>query len=141
MSTANNRLTATGFLLRFLFALVLVLCTYNPSGYSYVNWVMNMADSPLVYKAICGIILVIGWVIYLRATKNSLGHVGTMLAVALFACLVWLFIEWGLFDLNNVTVMTWIIEVILAAVLAIGMSWSHIRRQLTGQIDTDEVEG
>ncbi|MGB5773274.1 MAG: DUF6524 family protein [Sedimenticolaceae bacterium] len=30
--------------------------------------------------------------------------------------------------------------VLLSAILAVGMSWSHIRRRLTGQIDVDEVD-
>ena len=29
---------------------------------------------------------------------------------------------------------------VIAALLAIGMSWSHIRRRLSGQYDTDEIE-
>ena len=28
----------------------------------------------------------------------------------------------------------------LALILAVGLSWSHIRRQLTGQVDVDDVE-
>ena len=31
-------ITIQGFLLRFLFALLLVMLTYNPSGYSYSHW-------------------------------------------------------------------------------------------------------
>ena len=30
--------------------------------------------------------------------------------------------------------------VILCGVLATGISWSHIRRRITGQVDTDEIE-
>ena len=26
-------------------------------------------------------------------------------------------------------------------ILAVGISWSHIRRRMTGQVDVDEVEG
>ena len=29
---------------------------------------------------------------------------------------------------------------VLSLVLATGMSWSHIRRKMTGQIDVDDVE-
>lgn len=141
MLGADRGLTAAGFGLRFLFSLLLVLLSYNPSGYSFVDWVVKGHDTALVYKVISGLILLIGWVIYVRATKNSLGPVGAGLSVALLACLVWLFAEWGWFDPKNLTAMTWVIEIILAAVLAIGMSWSHIRRRLSGQVDTDEIEG
>jgi hypothetical protein len=31
--------------------------------------------------------------------------------------------------------------VVLSGILAIGVSWSHIRRRITGQVDVDDVEG
>jgi hypothetical protein len=39
-----------------------------------------------------------------------------------------------------VSTLTWIVLVGLSLLLAVGMSWSHIRRRLTGQVDVDEVE-
>ena len=65
----------TSFLLRLLFAALLVFLTYNPSDYSWVGW-LN-ADVPMVYKVAGGIVLLIGWVMFLRATWNSLGPIGT----------------------------------------------------------------
>ncbi len=141
MAVIAGNLTLGGFFARLGFALVLVLLSYNPSGFSFVDWVMHSPDSPLVYKVTAGLLLIIGWVIFLRATKNSLGTTGTLLAVALFACLIWLLIYLGLFEANNLTALTWVIEIALAGVLAIGMSWSHIRRRLSGQVDTDEIGG
>ncbi len=35
---------------------------------------------------------------------------------------------------------TWIGLVALATVLGIGLSWSHVRRYLSGQSDVDDVE-
>ena len=58
-------LTFAGFALRFLFALVLVLGTYNPSGFSFFHWVAGVIENsgsiPLV--GISGILLTIGWTI------------------------------------------------------------------------------
>ncbi len=34
-----------------------------------------------------------------------------------------------------------IIEAVLCGVLATGLFWSHIRRRITGQVDTDELDG
>ncbi len=127
------------FLLRFLFALLLVFLTYNPSGYSWVGWLD--AEAPMVYKAACGVVLLIGWVMFLRATWNSLGALGTTLATAFFAIVIWLLVEWGLFALDDTTVIQWVALFVLSGVLAVGMSWSHVRRRLSGQYDTDEIEG
>ena len=131
----------SGFVIRLAFAAILVFATYNPSEYSFFSWVMNSAESPMVYKALAGIALLIGWVIFLRATINSLGVIGIILTSVLLACLVWLLVEWNVFDPTNRTAMTWTIEVVVAFLLATGMSWSHIRRQMSGQYDTDEIEG
>jgi hypothetical protein len=85
--------------------------------------------------------LLIGWVMFLRATWNSLGPIGTLLAAAFFGVIIWLLIEWNFLSLDNATVFQWVILVILTGVLAVGMSWSHVRRRISGQYDTDEIEG
>lgn len=133
-------LTIEGFLMRFLFALFLVLLTYNPSGYSYLHWLQNSFSNFGPLLAISGISLIIGWVIYLRATLRSLGLIGLILAGLFFATIIWLFIDWGWLSLNNVTVMSWVILILFSAVLGVGISWSHIRRKLSGQVDSDDVD-
>lgn len=133
-------LTIEGFLLRFLFALFLVLLTYNPSGYSYAHWLENSFSNFTPLLAISGISLIIGWVIYIRATLRSLGLIGLILAGLFFATIIWLFIDWGWLSLNNVNAVSWVILILLSAVLAVGISWSHIRRKISGQVDADDVD-
>lgn len=133
-------ITVQGFLLRLLFALLLVMLTYNPSGYSYSHWIQNSFSNFGPLLGIAGISLIIGWVIYLRATLRSLGLTGLILAVLFFATIIWLLIDWGWLGLSNVTAMSWVILVLISAVLAVGISWSHIRRRWSGQIDSDDVD-
>jgi hypothetical protein len=133
-------LTAAGIALRFLFALLLVLLSYNPSGYSYFHWLYNNHDVVTPYVVIAGLILLIGWGTYIKATLNSLGLVGIILLAALLGCLLWLFIYWGWLTLNDVSAVAWIIEVLLAALLTIGMCWSHLSRRMSGQVDVDVDE-
>ena len=54
--------------------------------------------------------------------------------------LLWMMIDWGWFDAGSLRTMTYIGLVILCWILAIGVSWSHIRRRITGQVDVDEVD-
>jgi hypothetical protein len=35
----------------------------------------------------------------------------------------------------------WIAIVCVALLLALGLSWSHLWRRLTGQVDTDDFDG
>ena len=130
----------SGVALRFLFALVLVLCTYNPSGYSWFHWVKSVWPSVSPLIALAGIALIIGWAMYVRATLRSLGMVGLALAGALFGCLIWLLIDWGVLSLENVSAVAWVVLVVISALLAAGMSWSHIRRRVSGQLDTDDID-
>ena len=127
------------FLLRFAFSLALVFLTYNPSGYSWVGWLFS--ETPMVYKVAAGIVLTVGWLMFLRATWNSLGALGTVLSAAFFSVIIWLLIEWKLLSLGSGSTIQWVILFILTGVLAVGMSWSHVRRKLSGQYDTDEIEG
>jgi hypothetical protein len=130
-----------GFLLRLLVAATLVFATYNPSGKSYYHWVSeNISDlTPTI--ALAGILLLIGWTIFLRATLRSLGPFGLLLAGAFLGVLLWMMIDWGWFDADSLTAVTYIILVVLSGILAIGVSWSHIRRRITGQVDVDDIEG
>lgn len=133
-------LTASGIALRFLFALLLVLLSYNPSGYSYFHWVYNSLSHITPYVVIAGILLLIGWGIYLKATLNSLGVVGILVLAALFGSLVWLFVYWGFLSVRDISAMAWVIEVLLALLLTVGMCWSHFTRRMSGQVDVDEIE-
>lgn len=133
-------LTASGVALRFLFALLLVLLSYNPSGYSYFHWVHSSFSDITPYVVIVGVILLIGWGIYIKATLNSLGLIGIIALAALFACLVWLFVYWGFLSVTDISAMAWVIEILLAALLAVGMCWSHFTRRMSGQVDVDEIE-
>lgn len=132
-----------GFMWRFIFALALVFITYNPSGLSYYHWLKSgLGEGELLTPpfAMVSVVLLIGWTIYLRATFRSLGGFGLLLAIAFFAVVIWWLVDLGLLGINNVSVFSYIVLFLLAAVLAVGMSWSHIRRRLSGQADMDDVD-
>lgn len=128
------------FGIRLLFAVILVFASYNPSGWSYYHWVMMVFPGIDPYIALAGILLSIGWVIYLRATLRSLGIIGLGLVAAVCGCLLWMLYDWGVLTAERSSALTWIILVLQSLVLAIGMSWSHIRRRMSGQVDIDDVD-
>lgn len=136
---ADETLGIGGLALRFAFALSLVLLTFNPSGHSYYHWLA--ADFPAIdaVKALAGVALLIGWVVFITATLRSLGSVGVLLALAFFAALVWVAVQFGWLQAQT-RAFVWIGLVVAAAILAMGVSWSHLRRRLTGQADVDEVD-
>ena len=137
---ASNRFDLGSFLLRFAGALVLVAATWNPTGYSYVHWLTDTLPRPGPLVVLAGVVLLIGWVIYLRSTFRALGTIGLVLAAAFFGTLVWLLIDLGWVSTSSVSAVAWIVIVAVAAVMATGLSWSHIRRRLSGQQDVDDVD-
>jgi len=135
-----KQISLSGIGVRFAIALALVCITWNPIDFNYLSWALdNWSVRPPVVVFL-GIVLIICWVVFLRATIRSLGPVGITLAVALCASLVWLFVYFGLVDLGNTTAMAWILLVLLALILSAGMSWSHLRRRWAGQADVDDVD-
>ncbi|MDX9734602.1 MAG: DUF6524 family protein [Thermoanaerobaculia bacterium] len=135
---AGLGISVPGFLLRLLAAALLVFATYNPAGWSFLHWVRKSGGGPLPLKVLAGIALVAGWVFCVRATLRSLGHVGTALAAAFFGVLIWLFVDLRGTDVEGST-LAWIVLACLAGTLAVGLSFSLVRRRVTGQIDdTDE---
>lgn len=126
--------------MRWVTALLLVFLTYNPSGYSWYHWLAGAENKIEPLIALTGILLLIGWVIYVRATARSLGVLGTLLSLALFGTLVWALIYYRIIALDNTTLLVYLLLVILSAVMATGLSWSHVRRRLTGQFDVDDSD-
>ena len=129
-----------GFLLRFVFAILLVFATYNPEGVSYYHWVSEALPDFTVIKAFVGVIILIGWIILIRATLGSLGFIGILLAAAFFGLAIWLIVDVLGLSTDNVRVISYIVGIMLASVLSVGVSWSHVRRRVTGQLDTDEID-
>jgi len=122
-----GRLTFGAFLVRFAFALLVVGATYNPTRYSFYAWAERTDwqwRPPIVFV---GVVLLIGWFICLRATLRSFGGLGLLLANAFFAALFWLFADWGWLPIENAAAISWLGLVTVAAILAVGMSWSRLR--------------
>jgi len=128
------------FFWRFVATLVLVVATYNPTAFSYYRWVRSgMSDGGLGPEHfVVGIGLIIGWTILVVATQRSLGTVGLLLAAALIGGLVWWLTDLGWIAVGSVSALTWVSLFCLAALLAVGLSWSHVWRRLTGQYEVDD---
>jgi Family of unknown function (DUF6524) len=135
-----EKLTFTGFLLRAAFALALVLLTYNPSGWSYAHMLQEGFPAITPLEAVLGILLLIGWFVFLRATLSSIGPLGMVLALALFGAFIWLIVSWGWVRLSNTGVLVWISLVVLSLILAVGMSWAHIYRRWSGQATVEDTD-
>jgi Family of unknown function (DUF6524) len=136
-----------GILLRFLGALVLVYASYNPEGYSLYHWTLQpvvrgagLASLLTPFKVLALLLLVVGWAIFVQATRRSLGTQGALLVVALLAAVVWMLTYWGLPVVDSSRAVAHVVLLAITILLTVGMSWSHVTRRLSGQVDMDEVD-
>lgn len=135
-----------GIVLRTLAALVLVFVTYNPEGYSFYHW----AVEPLIngtpsaglasVKFLTGIALIAGWIVFLNATRRSIGLGGSALVLAVSGGLVWILMDFGIVSARSARGITYVVLICTGLLLAVGMSWSHVSRTLSGQVDMDPTD-
>ena len=131
----------TDFLWRMLAALALVLVTFNPSGFSYLHWVKGALSGEGLNAVhfLAGVILLAGWSIFVIATSRSLGFLGTLLGAAILGTAIWALVDVGVLRVGSATTITWLALIATGILLAIGLSWSHVWRRLSGQLEVDEA--
>ena len=131
---------ARSFLIRWAAAIVLVFATFNPTSLNYYRWAQNNIDGNIPVVVLLGLVLAVCYIVYFRATFRSIGVVGIGLVAALVAAVLWVLFSWGWISLDNPTSLTWIGLLALSLIMGVGLSWSIIRRRLSGQLDVDDVE-
>jgi hypothetical protein len=118
-----------------LFAVALVLLTYNPTGWSYTDWALRNPQQIDAVRALAGLLLLAGWIACLRAAWVALGMVGLVLAAALAATVIWLLVDFRLLSPDQPVAMQWAILIALGIVLGVGLAWSLLRQKATGQVE------
>jgi hypothetical protein len=118
------------FLMRWIMAFALLAATFNPTGQDYVRWSMAQYDSQTGLVLGLGAVLLVGHVIFLRATLRSIGVYGFVLGLAVIGTLIWLLADQGLMSLQNSVTNTWLALGALSLMLAIGQSWADLRDRL-----------
>ena len=130
----------SGIVLRWGFAFVLLSLTYNPTRWNFTRWAIENYRESLPLAVLMGLVLLVGYIIYLRATLRSIGAFGMLLVAALVGALSWVLIDWGVLTLDNPSLNLWLGLFATSVVLGIGLSWSRVRRRLSGQTDVDDVD-
>ena len=141
---ASDSITWGGVLVRLLASLVLVFLTWNAEGWSYYHWaiqpLLEGAGKFSAIKFLAGALLVAAWVVFLQATRRSIGLMGAVLVAAIAGGVIWLLISSGIVTASSGRGLARVVLIAISVILAVGMSWSHMSRRLTGQADTDIVD-
>ena len=141
---SSDSITWGGVLVRLLASLVLVFLTWNAEGWSYYHWaiqpLLEGAGNFSAIKFLAGALLVAAWVVFLQATRRSIGLMGAVLVAAIAGGVIWLLISSGIVTASSGRGLARVVLIAISVILAVGMSWSHMSRRLTGQADTDIVD-
>lgn len=127
-----------GFLIRWALAFILLGASYNPTQWNYLIWVKDNYRLEPALAVLFGLLLLAGYIVYLRATLKSIGLIGIGLVTAILASAVWVLVDQGLLTFGRAGAKTWIGLLGLSFLLGIGMSWSHVRRVISGQLDVED---
>lgn len=126
----------TGAFIRMALAILLVLVTFNPTGYSLFHWISGAPVSVTPGKVLAALALGIGWLICLRTAFIAMGRMGLLLGVALFGVLVWFLVDHRVISLTG-TGIVWVGLLVVGVLLGLGLSWSLLRAKATGQVEVN----
>ncbi|MBV5335638.1 hypothetical protein JZU48_01055, partial [bacterium] len=137
MSGAASRFRFVDFFVRWLFTFVVIAAFYNPTGYSYVDWLL-VADSEYApVKMFIGLtLLLLLWFIY-RMTMRAMKSLGVLLGWLVFGVSVWALDNLGVRP-RTLSFFFVLCEACLAAWLAFGMSLVLLRQHVSGIVTSND---
>ena len=130
-----------GIFLRWLGAFALLAATFNPTSWNFVRWAEANYTTQMPLTLLSGLLLGVGYLIYIGATLRSIGAFGVILVGAIVGALVWVLTDYGVLTFGSTALMIWLGIFALSVVLGVGLSWSILRQRLSGQASVDEIEG
>jgi hypothetical protein len=125
---------------RFLFAFALVVLTWNPTRFNFVAWARAQWDALAPLVLFVALVLLMGWIFFIRTAAKSLGALGMILCLALAGTVLWTLFYFDLVSRDSTSLLSWIVLAMFSAILAAGMSWAHLRNRWSGQATVDEVD-
>jgi uncharacterized protein DUF6524 len=133
----NGRISWLGVVLRLIGAVGVVLLTYNPAGYSFYHWALRDLANITALKAFAGTLLLVAWVICVRAAFVSLGAIGLVLSALVLGTMAWVLADYGILYPEQPSLISWLSLIAIGIILGLGLSWSLLRARVTGQVEVD----
>ena len=110
---------------------VLCYAVRNPWGVSYMHMV-GSGDVSGSTKLLLGVLLVIIFGIFIKATVSSLGRVGLTLYCILIAVIIYFLADHNMLKAENIGILGNLAPFLIALLLAVGSQGAKIYRAITG---------
>jgi hypothetical protein len=124
-------MSSGGLAARLLACFALVFATWNPTGVSFYEWVGGSA--PLALKAVAAAVLILLHIMFARIAWLSLGGLGLGFLLAMLFLGVFTLSEFDLIDLGRGRTWGYVLVSVAALTLMTGVTWSVMKRRVTGQ--------
>lgn len=138
MAGGVGRFRVQDYFIRFLFIYALIVATYNPTGYSYVHWLVDAESGYFAVKFVVGLSLLLAHRYIASIAWRAMLRRGVGLTFLFFATAMWALDSQGLLPVDE-TALILLVEAFVAAGLAMGMSlvllWQHVSGQVTATIE------
>jgi hypothetical protein len=142
---AYSPFSLSSLVFRLLISLALVFATYNPTGYSFVHWLIDGGSGPLSLKVLAALAVVMTYYAVTRIVLAAFRPSGLTVAVLVIVlCLIELALlspaqdpkPWHVY----VELAQYVVLGAIAIILSFGVSWSLLIERLTGQLQKRYVE-
>lgn len=137
----SEQITFLGVVARWAGAFFLLAAVYNSTGYSYYHWVATTDLSYWSFKIVAGIILYVFFALYFNASLRALRLSGLILISVASALATFIFFPNPIDFDTPAPQLLMFLQIIIANILAVGVSWSYIRQMLSGQLDVNNING
>ena len=108
----------------------LVLATWNPAGFGFLNLVHDNPQMPASLVFVVTFALIAGYVVTIRHAVGNMGRVGTVYLFLFCLCCLWLLADLGLIARTSDAsdALAWRLLASLIVTMAVGLSWLDLRR-------------
>jgi len=120
-----------GLIARLMACLALVFATWNPTGVNFLAWIDGPA--PIALKASAAALLLLLHILFARITWLSLGGPGLLFLLTMLLTGVFTLSELGWIDLGRGRTWGYVFVTVSSLTLMAGVTWSLMKRRVTGQ--------
>ncbi len=123
--------------IKLILSFALVFGTWNPLKFDIAHYVIGLETFNLLVLFFLILLLVI-WLIALRALHEALGTSGILIYLILVGLLVGGLYQTGFIDINNLDTLGWYLNSIVTFMLFTGLMAPIWWRRMTGKVTVDD---
>ncbi len=140
MSGARPRLRGIDFLVRWLFIFSLLLATYNPTGYCYVDWLLQPDSEIFPVKIFVGVCLLILNLFVYGIALRTLTFEGVVWSIIFFSTMTWAGYSLGVRLRPTALLIMWV-QFAIATTMTFGLWLAQLRQHVSGLVTPSEEGG